>query len=154
MSSTTEPSPEIRQKSDRRQNPTSPWYALFGQGQRVQSRRTSEHDQHYFVDRFPARTLVWIIVLLTLSISDAYITLILLENGCEEVNPVMDYLLNHGPMTFLVGKYFLTAAGIPVLLLFKNYFLFGTRFRVGYLIPLFVLMYVVLISYQCCLLCY
>ena len=38
--------------------------------------------------------------------------------------------------------------GLPLLLIFKNYYLFGTRFRVGYLIPLIVVMYLVLIGYQ------
>ncbi|MDB5390650.1 MAG: hypothetical protein JWM11_6296 [Planctomycetaceae bacterium] len=152
MAVSTDPDPKNRSSSDRRQQPTSAWTAWFGDGQRRRNRRTSEDLQPYFVDRFSPRAFALIVTLLTLSISDAYITLILLENGCEEVNPVMNYLLELGPLSFLVGKYVLTAAGLPILLMFKNYFLFGTRFRVGYLIPGFVLMYLVLISYQFCLL--
>ncbi len=83
-----------------------------------------------------------------MSILDAAITLILIEDGCEEVNPVMGFFLSHGPLSFLMGKYVLTVAGIPVLLIFKNFYLFGTRLRVGYLIPIFIFLYAVLIGYQ------
>lgn len=139
---------QTRQNADRRQKPTSPWNAWFGSGQRMRNRRDSEHLQQYFVDRFPLRTLAWILLLLSLSLTDAYFTLILLENGCEEVNPVMHHLIQRGTLSFVVGKYALTASGLPILLLFQNYFLFGTRFRVGYVIPSLVIMYTVLITYQ------
>ena len=49
---------------------------------------------------------------------------------------------------FLIGKYVLTAVGLPLLLIFKNHCLFGTRFRVGYLILVIVALYLVLIAYQ------
>ncbi len=145
------PQPD-RDRSDRRQQPTSPWSAFFRGGRRIQNRRADEHSQPYFVDQFPSTTLALIVVLLVLSVSDAAITLILLEDGCEEINPLMMHLLNIGPLAFLLGKYVLTAIGIPLLLVFKNHYLFGTRFRVGYVIPMFVVMYFVLIGYQCCLL--
>ncbi len=89
-----------------------------------------------------------IVLLLVLSIVDAVITLILIEEGCEEVNPVMDFFLRNGPLSFLMGKYALTVAGIPVLLIFQHFYLFGTRFRVGFLIPVFIFLYAVLIGYQ------
>ena len=53
----------------------------------------------------------------------------------------MNRLLEHGVLPFLLGKYLLTVIGLPVLLIFKNYYLFGTRVRVGYLIPLLVVLY-------------
>ena len=46
----------------------------------------------------------------------------------------MAHLLGRGHHAFLAGKYILTAAGLPFLVVFKNYRLFGTRFRVGYLV--------------------
>jgi hypothetical protein len=90
-------------------------------------------------------------LLLALSIVDAAITLLLIQTGCEEINPIMNHLLNYGALAFLVGKYILTAGGIPLLLIFKNYYLFGTRFRVGYLFPVFIGMYFCLIGYEMCL---
>jgi hypothetical protein len=144
---------QFRNVPDRRRTRTNAWSALLPGGRRIHNRRSDEHCQTYFVDRFPLGTLVLILLLLTFSISDAVITLILLEHGYEEFNPLMSHLLDRGLLSFLVGKYVLTAAGIPLLLVFKHYYLFGTRFRVGYLIPVFVLMYVVLIAYQLYLLC-
>lgn len=118
----------------------------------MQSRRADELHQAYFVDQFPSHTLALVVILLVLSVCDAAITLILIEDGCEEINPLMIHLLNIGPLAFLIGKYILTAIGIPLLLVFKNHYLFRTHFRVGYIIPMFVVMYFVLIGYQCCLL--
>ena len=58
-----------------------------------------------------------------LSIFDALLTLILIDNGSSELNPVMAYFLQHGLLPFIVAKYFLTSMGVVVLLIFKNVFL-------------------------------
>ena len=92
--------------------------------------------------------LAFVLMLVIASLCDAVLTIWVIEAGGEEINPAMDRLLEHGIPAFLLGKYFLTVAGLPVLLLFKNHYLFGTRFRVGYLIPLLLALYGVLISYQ------
>ena len=47
----------------------------------------------------------------------------------------MAHLLGASRHAFLAGKYLLTASGLPFLVVFKNYRLFGTRFREGYLFP-------------------
>ena len=93
-------------------------------------------------------TLVLILVLLAFTIADGVITLNLIDVDCEEINPLMFYLLSKGLTPFLFGKYALTAAGLPILLIFKNHYLFRTPFRVGYLIPIFVVLYVALTAYQ------
>jgi hypothetical protein len=151
MSPDIEPEPDRRTVPDRRAQPTSLWAALLPGGKRSVNRRANEHLQHYFVESYSAHTLFQVVLLLALSIVDAAITLLLIQTGCEEINPVMNHLLNYGLLTFLVGKYILTAAGIPLLLVYKNYYLFGTRFRVGYLIPIFIGLYFCLIGYQLCL---
>jgi len=89
-----------------------------------------------------------IVSLLTLTIADAVLTVELLDTNSEEVNPLMAHLLLWGLNSFLLGKYFLTAAGLPFIVAFKNYPMFGTRFRAGFVLPLFVGLYVVLILYQ------
>ena len=100
------------------------------------------------MDRFDATTLAMIVGLLGLTIVDGVLTIELLDWSSEEVNPLMAHLLGRGPHAFLAGKYILTAAGLPFLVVFKNYRLFGTRFRVGYLFPAFIGLYVVLLGYQ------
>ena len=140
-----------REQTDRRKVPTSPWAAFRFGGQRMRNRRTAEHRLQYFVDRFPAISLGFVLLLLALSLVDAAITLYVLDAGGTEINPLMDYLLSKGVAQFLLWKYVLTAIGLPFLLVFKNFYMFGTRFRVGYVIPTFVVLYLGLLSYQICL---
>ena len=146
------PDEERRVAADRRQTATSIWHTLVGSGRRMRRRRRDEHQRPYFVDRFSATTLVLILVFLLLSIVDAVITIHLLRSGCDEANPLMARLLEWGILPFLVGKYILTAAGLPLLLVIKNFTLFGTRFRVDYLLPVLVVLYVILLLYQVSLL--
>lgn len=142
------PKAEKRLGPDPRKNPTSVWDAVFCGGQRMLHRRAVDRRHPYFVDRFSATTWSLILILFAFTFIDGVLTLELVEANCREVNPVMGYLLARGPAPFLLGKYVLTAAGLPVLLIFKNHRLFRTFFRVGYLIPIFVLCYVALIAYQ------
>jgi Domain of unknown function (DUF5658) len=79
---------------------------------------------------------------------DGILTLELIDLDCTEINPIMDYLLSIGPMSFLVSKFLLTTAGLPVLLMFKKHRLFCTKFRVAYLVPVIAVAYVNLIFYQ------
>jgi hypothetical protein len=139
---------DIRLWSDRRRRATTPWDVLRQPGRRVRPRRDLERDRDYFVDRIDARTFFLAILLLVLTLTDGAITLLLLEVGCEEINPAMSYLLSRGPLYFLLGKYALTTAGLPFLLIFRHFTLFRTRFRVGHLLPVFVAMYFVLLGYQ------
>lgn len=117
----------------------------------MQARRAEEHGRHYFVDRFSAWMFGAIVANLILCIVDAVLTLHLIHAGGEEFNPLMACLLARGTSWFVLGKYVLTAAGLPLLLIYKNHYLFGTRVRVGYLLGLIVALYLVLIAYQTCL---
>ena len=139
---------ESRRGEDRRQRPTSPLDAFRFGGRRRGPRRTEERRGAFFVDRFDAATLGMVVALLGLTLVDGLLTIELLEINSEEGNPFMHYLLAHGPMAFLLGKYLMTAAGIPFLVVYKNYPMFGSRFRVGYLFPVFLGLYLVLLSYQ------
>jgi hypothetical protein len=140
--------PDRRGVPDRRQEPTGPLDALPPAGMRMRARRADEHARPYFVDRFPPALLVAILLLLIASMADAVITVRLVNAGGSEINPIMERLLDAGVGPFLVGKFLLTAVGLPLLLIFGNFHLFHTRFRVKYLIPLFVGLYLVLIGYQ------
>ena len=137
-----------RSQADRREEPTSPWAALPPAGQRMKMRRVLEHRQPYFTDRFSPDMLIWVLLLIVASLVDAGLTVRVLYGGGSEANPFMNYLLNHSIEAFVIGKYVLTVVGLPVLLIFRNHYLFGTRMRVGYLIPVSVAMYTVLIGYQ------
>jgi hypothetical protein len=143
--------PEDRNRrgpQDRRRQPTGPLDALRLNGQRTSIRREAERVKAHFVDRFDAGTLALVVALLGLTLVDGILTLDLLDANCEELNPFMAHLLERGPLTFLLGKYILTAVGLPFVVAYKNYPMFGTRFRIGFLLPTFVGLYLVLLSYQ------
>jgi Domain of unknown function (DUF5658) len=135
-------------RGDRRKRPTSPLDALRRSGRRNAPRRGEERAGNFFVDRFDALTLAMIVGLLGLTITDGVLTIELLDRNSEEINPLMAHLLGQGHHAFLAGKYILTAAGLPFLVVFKNYRLFGTRIRIGYLFPAFIVLYLLLLSYQ------
>lgn len=139
---------ETRVRRDRRRRPTSPWDAFRPGGRRIRNRRIEERQQPYFVDQLDPPTFILAVLLLVLTIVDGTITLLLLGADCEELNPAMGYLLQRGPLYFLLGKYALTIAGLPFLLIFRNFTLFRSRFRVGYLLAVFVALYLVLLGYQ------
>jgi hypothetical protein len=96
--------------------------------------------------------MVLVIALLSLTIVDGVLTLELIHLNSEEANPVMAGLLEQSEFAFLMGKYVLTAAGLPFLVVYQQYPLCGTRFRVGWLLPVFVGLYLVLLFHQCTLL--
>jgi hypothetical protein len=137
-----------RGRTDRRTLPTLPLDALRLSGRRTWPRREEERRGAFFVDRFDAMTLAMIVSLLALTIVDGVLTIELLDMNSEEVNPFMAHLLTRGNSAFLLGKYILTATGLPFIVVFKQYPMFGTRFRVGFLIPVFVSLYLALAFYQ------
>ncbi len=133
---------------DRRRVPTGPMdaFRLWGRRQRV--RRGAEREGPFFTDRYDALTLGLIVAVLVLCIVDGVLTIELLDLNSEEANPVMRFLLARGHLPFLVGKYAMTAAGLPFLVVYKNWPFFGTRFRAGFLLPIFLGLYLGLVAYQ------
>lgn len=143
-----EPISESRRVTDRRKRPTSPLDALRLSGRRRGPRRRVEQLPPYFVDRFHPSILAMIVALLVLTLLDGVLTLELLDLNSEEANPIMAHLIRRGSLTFLMGKYVMTAAGLPFLVVYQHYPLFRTRFRVGWLLPIFIGLYFVLLFHQ------
>jgi hypothetical protein len=143
-----QPSVDGRRMSDRRRRPTSPWDALRANGRRRGPRREEERRGAYFVDRFDGGTLALVVALLALTIADGVLTLALIDLNSEEANPIMALLLARGDRAFLLGKYIMTAAGLPLLVVYQRHPLFGSRFRVGWLLPAFIALYLVLLCHQ------
>lgn len=52
---------------------------------------------------------------------DAVFTLLYLQKGGSEANPVMDALIRQGPVVFVLVKCAVTNAGLAVLTLHKNF---------------------------------
>lgn len=137
---------EKRQIPDRRSQPTKPFSRYSLKGLRSMSRRTGE-DKNYYVDRYEPRYFVLITLILLLCVLDAYFTLKLLQAGGREMNPFMLRIMEKNPNLALVIKYLITAGGIAILIIFKNFVVFG-RIRVSRLIPVVFLIYLFLVVYE------
>ena len=112
-----------RSGTDRRNHSGINIRSLLIGGRRTNIRRQDDKRKILLVDRYSTRLFAAIIVILSLSITDALLTLMLIDNGAYEMNPVMAYYLNGGPHIFIVMKYLLTCLAIFVLLMYRNVFL-------------------------------
>jgi hypothetical protein len=120
---------ERRTGLDRRQKrlPLLKW--LFFNGKREFGRRDDDHKQIVALDRYSPSLFIGIIIVLSLSLLDALLTLTLLSRGAKEMNPVMDYYLSYGPHVFLSAKYGLTSLSVLIIVLLKN--TLHTRYRLS-----------------------
>lgn len=144
-----DPTPSDRRESpDRRRRPTRPWDVLFTPARRRWNRRAGDVTRHIVVDRHGPALFFFAVALLLLTLADGLLTLLLIRSHHDELNPVMARLLQLGSLWFMLGKYAMTAAALPLLIIWKNHRMFGTRFRVKYLVPVFVGMYLVLTTCQ------
>ena len=114
-----------RRGKDRRSNHKARLKYLLFNGRREQIRRDADSRKVFLFDRYNPRLFAAITAILMLSIFDALLTLILIDKGSTELNPVMAYFLQHGLLPFIVAKYLLTSIGVVTLLIFKNVFLTG-----------------------------
>ena len=85
--------------------------------------------------------------LLILCALDAHHTLILLQAGFVELNPLMLHMINQGIWQFVLVKESLTGMGILLLVAYHNFQL-GSFIRVIHLIYLIFSIYLILIVYQ------
>jgi len=114
---------ERRCGMDRRQTNRADFRYFLINGRRESARREEDQTRIFFFDRYNQRIFATITAILMLSIFDALLTLILIERGSTELNPVMAYFLEYGPLSFIISKYLLTSFGVVVLLIFKNVFI-------------------------------
>lgn len=106
---------------DRRVRPTPMLsrYTLFG-GRRAGDRRGGESTNIY-VDRYGAGLVAVMVAIAVLCALDAVLTLLYLQKGGTEANPVMAEVIEWGPRIFIVVKCGITNLGLLVLCLHKNF---------------------------------
>jgi hypothetical protein len=140
--------PERRSGNDRRAKPTSPFSWSSISGSRKHIRRAEDREKHRFVDVYSPGFLLVILIVLSFSLLDAYLTLHLINQGAQELNPVMAFFLEFGHMPFLLVKYFLTAFGLVALLILKNCTLWGGRISARVVLLTIPFLYGLLIAYE------
>lgn len=142
------PFPDRRRQKDRRARPTSPvsFQSLFGRRKHI--RRKEDRLNNPYVDIYSLRSVLALLFIIVLSVSDAFFTLKLVQLGAREVNPVMHFFLRHGPVLFLSVKFFLTVFCGVIFLVHKNHLLFGGRVSVKIILMGVLLLYMLLILYE------
>lgn len=133
-----------REYDERRQsNLRSLFYALFKSRRRLQRRNEAAITYN---DYYEPVLLLLALALMLLCVLDAYFTLILIQLGSTELNPIMAWALNQHVMVFFLLKYGITAGCVVLTVIHRNFRIFGLRgihFMVGFLV-----VYICLIQYQ------
>ena len=135
-----------RQQSDRRKSTTPPFSKYTFKGKRRHARR-EEEDQNYYVDRYDAKYLVLVASILILCVFDAYFTLKIIHHGGKELNPLMIKFLESAPGTSLFLKYMITVISLVIIVMHKNFILFGKLKAYFFLYVIFFL-YLILVLYE------
>jgi len=137
---------EKRQLEDRRKNPTRPLSKYSIIGSRKENRRSLD-GVNYYVDRYESKYLFLVIFILILCVLDALLTLKLLQHGGKELNPFMAVLIEKDALLFLISKISITAINLIILLVHKNFHVFG-NFKLRYIIYSIFALYFILILYE------
>ena len=83
----------------------------------------SSHREGTFVDLYGPRLWLLILWVALMNVGDSHFTLVHLQAGGIELNPVADFLLGTGRATFVLVKSVLIALALIVLSVHKNFFL-------------------------------
>lgn len=129
------PKLERRSGDERRANHTPFFKFLFFGGKRQKLRRIEDSRRITVFDYYQPTLLFAILIVLCLSLLDATLTLMLLDKGAVELNPVMRYYITLGPVIFVLVKYSLTALALVIMLVLHA--IISARYRIGsFLLPL------------------
>jgi hypothetical protein len=137
---------ERRRLPDRRLNSTKSISIYTLRGRRKKARRVEEAE-NYYVDRYELRYLFLIISILILCFLDAFLTIILLQLGAEELNPFMLIFIEKDLVLSMVVKYMMTAFSLICILMHKNFRIFR-NLRVHSLIYFVLTLYVALVLFE------
>lgn len=109
-----------RQGVDRRRKPTPLFSRYSISGRRREFRREGESSNTY-VDRYSPRLMAVLTLIAGLCLMDALFTLLYIQRGGGELNPIMDAAIRLGVVPFVAIKCGLTFAGLLFLCLHKNF---------------------------------
>jgi hypothetical protein len=138
--------PEERRRGDRRQHVLRGLIHGSLRPRRRAPRRAGEHGLSA-VDWHHAQWLAIAVLIVVFSCSDAFLTLVLIEQGAYEVNPLMRPLVGGSALAFTLVKIGLTAVGVVLLTQMARMRAFG-RVPVGLLLYGLLTVYGVLIIYE------
>lgn len=112
---------ERRTAQDRRLRRAHGVFCSLYKRQRVNPQRLEERTSPYYTDVYSLRTLATVVSITILCLVDSFLTLHILANGGQELNPVMAALLDFGNRAFIFGKLLITCTGLLVALVHINF---------------------------------
>ena len=143
--------PNVIETAERRRGPDRRRTNLrsFLQGGLTPRRRNGRRadEQHLPIDWHEPYLLFLSVMILLLSLADAFLTLTLLTVGATEANPFIAFILNDHPHLFALVKMGLTGLGVLVLVAVARTRLFRVM-RVGVVFQGLFVAYVALIAYE------
>ena len=128
--------------SDRRSHSLMTLHGALFKYRRRSSRREGEHTNNY-VDWYGHWTLVATLTIILLCCVDAFLTVVLLSHGAEEMNILMDWLIQKDIRSFAVVKISITGLALIVLVMhlnFRVYKIFVVRYLIFALVPMYSLL--------------
>ena len=121
-------------------------YGSFNPRRRTPPRRLDDARFHS-LDWHSAHLLAVAIGILLLCVADAFLTLVLLQGGAAEVNPIMALLLGRSVATFAMLKLAMTGAGTVSMVVLARY-RFMRLLRVEWALYGVLIGYATLIGYE------
>ncbi len=100
---------------DRRRHPTQGLTRFILRGRRTNFRRNEDRGAGGYVDRYGPGLLLLLVLILSLNVLDAFLTMIILKNGGWEVNPVVRFAIQLYGDRFWVWKF--VTVSVPLILL-------------------------------------
>jgi len=133
---------------DRRNQPTHGLSKFVLRGRRGNFRRKEDQGKGGYVDRYGPGLLCLLVLILGLNVLDALLTTMILENGGQEINPVVGSVIQLYGDRFWVWKFVIVS--VPLILLCLH-----SKFRL--VVPLLLgisAIYITVILYQVLLMIY
>lgn len=112
---------ERRIIKDRRQKPTPLLSKYTLLGRRRSFRRKEDRERGGYVDRYHPGMLVFLVLVAGLNIIDAFFTLLILDNGGWEINPVVHSVIIVLGDNFWIWKFGLVSLSLVLLCLHSKF---------------------------------
>lgn len=106
---------------DRRKTPTPILSRYTIVGRRSRLRRKENQEKGGYIDRYGNGLFIWVLLLFVLNIFDAAFTLIILDRGGHEVNPLIHWLIETCGDHFISWKFAILSGSIIILCLHSKY---------------------------------
>lgn len=135
-----------RRGRDRRKTTIHSFIGALLHPRRREHRRHKESLNNY-IDWYGPWPLIATLLILLMCFADAFLTLILLENGAIELNIFMDWFIKHDVYTFAVAKMAITGLALLILVMHFNFRVYKF-IMVRYLMYAFVPLYSLLIAHE------